>query len=94
MARVRVRGLAASSSASAQRLKAIAAERAATIATRIQATFVHNAGHPPGRPWAASNTAVSAKGSAKIECSHLIISSVVRVLAHRLGMAGSNCQFT
>lgn len=35
-ARVRVRGLAASILASARRLKAIAADRAATIATMIQ----------------------------------------------------------
>ena len=38
-------------------------------------------GAPAGQPVAASSIAVSAKGSAKIECSHLIISSVVRVFA-------------
>ena len=81
MARVLVRGLAASSSASAQRLKAMAQERAVTMATRIQ-TRVRQA----GSPLAASSAAVSAKGSAKIECSHLIISSVVRVLNHKPGM--------
>ena len=83
MARLRVRGLAASSSASAQRLKAIAEERAATMATRIHATV-----RAAGNPLAANSTAVSAKGSAKIECSHLIISSVVRVLAKMPGIDG------
>src|ERR1019366_6642162 len=74
MARTWVRGLAASSSASAQRLKAMAQERAETMATRIQRSVRH-AGIPP----AASTTEVSAKGSAKMECSHLIISNVMRV---------------
>jgi hypothetical protein len=50
MARVRVRGLAASSSASAQRLKAMAQERAATMATRIQPS-VRQAGRPWRRAW-------------------------------------------
>ena len=85
MARLLVRGLAASNSASAQRLKAMAQERAATIATRIQATFCQ-----PGNPLAASNIAVKAKGSAKMECSHLIISIVVRVLTRIPGMVGSH----
>ena len=89
MARFFVRGLVASRSASAQRLKAIAAERAATIATRIHASV-----RQPGSPFAASSMAVSANGSAKIECSHLIISSVVRVLAHKLCIVGSRNQFT
>src|SRR6266567_5884543 len=81
IARVRVRGLAASNSASAQRLNAMAQERAAIIATRIHA-MVRRAGRPP----AARIVAVSAKGSAKMECSHLIISSVVRVLPQSPGM--------
>jgi hypothetical protein len=81
--------LAASSSESAQRLKAIAAERAPTIATRIQTSFIGIICRQPGSPSAASSTAVSAKGSAKIECSHLIISSVVSVLAHKLCILGS-----
>src|SRR5208283_3693942 len=84
MARLLVRGLAASSSASAQRLKAMAQERAATIATRIQTTV-----RQPGNPRAASSTAVKANGKAKIECSHLIISSVVRVLVHNPAMVRS-----
>ena len=78
MARLLVRGLAASRSASAQRLKAMAQERAVTMATRIQ-TRVRQL----GRPWAASSVAVSANGSAKMECSHLIISSVVFVFASK-----------
>src|SRR6185437_16008775 len=89
MARVQVRGLAASMSASAQRLKAMAQERAAIMATRIQRS-VRRAGRPP----AARMAAVSANGSAKMECSHLIISSVVRVLARRLGMVEPKDQFT
>jgi hypothetical protein len=72
-ARVLVRGLAESIDASASRLKAIAADRAEIIATTIQATCRH-AGKPP----AASMAPQSAKGRAKIECSHLIISSVTQ----------------
>jgi hypothetical protein len=45
MARFLVRGLVASKSASAQRLNAIAAERAATIATSIQ-PMVRQPGNP------------------------------------------------
>jgi len=74
-ARVRVRGLAASMEASASRLKAIAAERAATIATTIQSNWC-----AVGKPPAASMAPQRAKGSAKMECSHLIISSVTRRL--------------
>src|SRR5579871_733461 len=74
-ARVRVRGLAASMEASARRLKAIAAERAATIATIIQINV-----RPLGQPFAANMAALKAKGSTKIECSHLIISRVIRRL--------------
>jgi len=70
---VLVRGLAASIAASAQRLKAMAAERAPTIATMIQSSW-----WTEGKPPAASIAPQSAKGSAKIECSHLIISSVTR----------------
>ena len=88
IARILVRGLAASSSASAQRLNAIAHERAATIATTIQPS-VRQRGSPP----AASSTAVSANGRAKIECSHLIISSVVRVFAHTFAIPGSSLFF-
>src|SRR5579864_9390983 len=81
IARLLVRGLAASRSASAQRLKAMAQERAEIMATRIKTTV-----RKLGSPFAASNTAVRANGSAKIECSHLIISSVVRILDRRPGM--------
>ena len=72
---MRVRGFSASIDASASRLNAIAAERAATMATIIQASE-----RPLGTPLAASIAPHSAKGSAKIECSHLIISSVTRRL--------------
>src|SRR6202011_1926122 len=72
-ARVRVRGLAASMEASANRLKAMAAERAETMATTI-----HNNCGPPGTPLAASMAPHRANGSAKTECSHLIISRVTR----------------
>src|ERR1700733_7278805 len=74
IARLLVRGLTASRSASAQRLKAIAADRAAIIATTI-----HARARQLGNPCAASNMAVRANGNAKIECSHLIISSVVPI---------------
>jgi hypothetical protein len=57
------------------RLKAIAAERAPTIATVIQSNC-----HTAGSPRAASTAPSSAKGSAKSVCSILIISSVVRML--------------
>ena len=72
-ARSRVRGLAASMCRSAMRLKAIAQERAPTIASAIQSNC-RGAGSPP----AASTAPSSAKGSAKSVCSILIISSVVR----------------
>src|SRR5208282_5607845 len=71
-ARVAVRGLAPSIAASARRLKAMAAERAETMATTIHASCRH-----AGRPPAASMAPQSANGSAKMECSHLIISSVI-----------------
>src|SRR5579875_772171 len=74
-ARAAVRGLAASISASARRLNAMAAERALTMQTTIQPRT--RAG---GQPPAARTAPVRAKGSAKIECSHLIISKVTRVL--------------
>src|SRR5579859_6953685 len=78
MARMAVRGLAASIRASATRLKAMAAERAETMHRMIQPSLAA-AGIPP----AASMAAQSANGSAKMECSHLIISSVVLMLARR-----------
>src|ERR1035437_1824667 len=61
-ARAAVRGLEASSEASARRLKAMAAERAETMATTIHASCRH-----AGRPPAASMAPQSANGSAKIE---------------------------
>src|SRR6266700_4622889 len=74
-ARARVRGLAASIEASARRLKAIAAERAATIAT-----IIHKSWCRLGMPRAASIAPQRANGRAKTECSHLIISSVITAL--------------
>ena len=59
----------------------MAAERAETIQTTIQPR-TRSGGHP----FAASTAPVSAKGRAKIECSHLIISSVMRVLRRRFDM--------
>src|SRR5579859_3829610 len=56
----------------------IAAERAETIATTIQRICLHE-GQPCDVKRAASNAPVSAKGSAKTECSNLIISSTVRM---------------
>src|SRR6185437_3868726 len=75
MARERVRGFSASSPASAQRLKAMAADRALTLHTMIQTSCI-----ALGSPLAASIAPVSAKGSANTECSHLIISSVTPTL--------------
>jgi hypothetical protein len=46
-------------------------------------TTIHNSTRGCGHPSAASTAPVSANGSAKTECSHLIISSVSRVLAQR-----------
>src|SRR6185312_7905357 len=74
-ARLRVRGLAASSRRSTMRLKVMAALRAPTMATTIQPSTPHG-----GQPPAASMAPSSAKGRAKTECSNLIISSVRRVL--------------
>src|SRR5437588_4067771 len=78
MARVAVRGLAASIWASARRLKAMAAERAETMQRTIQPSLA-----AVGIPPAASMAPHRANGSAKTECSHLIISSVVLMLASR-----------
>src|SRR5271163_4727613 len=78
IARLAVRGLAASMPASVQRLKAIAAERAETMQTMIQNSLIAG-----GQPPAASIAPIRAKGSTKIECSHLIISSVVPIFRNR-----------
>src|ERR1700761_1265551 len=77
-ARDAVRGFAASRSASAQRLKAMAADRAVTMQTTIHRSFDQE-----GHPEAASTAPARAKGSAKIECSHLIISRVVLTSLNR-----------
>src|SRR5205085_3227615 len=62
------------------RLKAIAAERAPTIAAVIQSAC-HQVGRPVAvKPRAASSAPKKAKGSAKSVCSILIISSVVLML--------------
>src|SRR5215469_5283656 len=78
MARVAVRGFAASMRASAMRLNAMAADRAETMQSTIQPSLA-----AVGMPPAASMAAHRANGSAKIECSHLIISSVVLMLVRR-----------
>ena len=57
------------------RLNAIAAERAETIATTI-----HSRVRPAGIPFAASMAPQRANVQAKTECSHLIISRVIRRL--------------
>ena len=65
------------------RLNVIAALRAPTIATISQKTCRH-----VGQPCTASIAPTKANGRAKIECSNLIISSVVRSLpARALGNA-------
>ena len=60
------------------RLNVIAALRAPTMATISQKSC-----RSVGQPRTASSAPVSAKGKAKTECSNLIISSVVRVLASK-----------
>ena len=76
--RMLVRGLRASISKSTSRLKAMAAERAHTIAITIQNSL--RAISPPPEPLSrkASRAPVRANGRAKTECSNLIISSVSR----------------
>src|SRR5688572_29872153 len=85
MARVAVRGLRASRFRSAMRLKAIAAERAPTIATMIQRIC-----RRVGRPLAASTAPRKANGSAKSVCSILIISSVKRVFLMTVDTVGQS----
>src|SRR5450755_2675253 len=63
------------------RLMVMAAERAATMATTIHASW-RRVGQPRCVARAASNAPVSAKGSANTECSNLIISRTMRM---RLG---------
>ena len=72
-ARMLVRGFCASKSRSTRRLKAIAVERAPTIAS-----VIHSICRSVGTPRAASNAPKKANGKAKSVCSIFIISSVVR----------------
>src|SRR5580692_2163904 len=80
-ARCFVRGFSRSYRRSTMRFMVMAAERAATMATTIQ-TYWRSVGQPFGG-WcvarAARSAPVSANGSAKTECSNLIISSTVRM---------------
>src|SRR5690348_486840 len=87
MWRMRVRGLRRSISASMSRLNAMAADRAPTMATTIQAVLIHSRrrSRPPSRM--ASTAPVSANGSAKTECSNLIISSVSRTRFQNISAA-------
>src|SRR5579859_4322367 len=71
------------------RLMVIAAERAETIATTIQ-RICGSVGQPCDVKRAARSAPVSAKGSAKIECSNLIISRIVRM---RPAMIASGLRF-
>src|ERR1044072_4594940 len=87
IARIFVRGLRASYSRSAIRLKAIAVERAPTMATMIQ-IICHGLGMPPAPRTAPRN----AKGSANSVCSILIISSVVRRFVERDGISDIRSQ--
>ncbi len=80
--RMRVRGLRASISASSKRLNAMAAERAATIATTIQPDLAPGRARVEAGIAQASSAPVSAKGRANTECSNLIISSVRRMRFH------------
>jgi len=72
------------------RLKVIAALRAPTIAT-----INHRTCHHVGQPCTASIPPTKANGRAKIECSNLIISSVVwslpvKPVAMPVGAGGSD----
>src|SRR5712664_2610953 len=71
------------------RLMVMAAERAETMATTIQRTW-RREGQPCDVKRAASSAPVSAKGSAKMECSNLIISRTVRM---RPAIASSDPSF-
>ena len=66
------------------RLKAIAADRAPTIATMIQRIC-----RGEGSPFAASTAPRKANGNAKSVCSILIISSVNRVFLNTVDTVGS-----
>ena len=77
-----VRGLRLSIPASRMRLKDIATDLAATMATIISGNFTHSAGAKP-HSRQASSAPVSANGRANTECSNLIISSVSRVFRQK-----------
>jgi hypothetical protein len=76
--RLAVRGLRPSMSASRTRLKAMATERAATIATTIQSSFQPRPSVEKFASRQARRAPVRANGSANTECSNLIISRVRR----------------
>ncbi len=84
-----MRGLRASIPASTRRLKAIAAERAETIATTIQSRIHGHCGTLKRLSRNASNAPVNANGSANTECSNLIISSVSSSLRVNFGIPSS-----
>src|SRR6266576_6202631 len=86
IARIFVRGLRASYSRSAMRLKAIAVDRAPTIATTIQTIC-----HSDGIPRAASTAPRKANGNANSVCSILIISSVVRMFLRIMLFRARTC---
>src|SRR6267142_2959655 len=71
------------------RLMVMAALRAATMATMIHRNCLH-VGQPCEVKRAASSAPVSANGSAKTECSNLIISRIVRM---RLALTGKPQEF-
>ncbi len=85
---MRVRGLRASMRASTRRLKAMAADRAHTIATTIHKSIPRKRHHAEAAGWPAaarspmsrqaSRAPVRAKGRANTECSNRIMSSVNR----------------
>ena len=78
MCLVFVRGFRASIRESSIRLNAIAADRAPTIAKTIQGSFASTTVALKFSSRTARKAPVRAKGSAKMECSNLIISSVRR----------------
>ena len=80
---MRVRGFRPSISASRMRLNVIATERAETIETTISASRIQNRSIVNADSRQASRAPVNANGSAKTECSNLIISSVNRVLRRK-----------
>jgi len=80
---IAVLGFLASNWRSTMRLKAIAVDRAPTIATTI-----HNSCFSEGIPFAAKTAPNKAKGNANKVCSILIISSVILVFRITVDTAG------